>query len=106
MDFLSDLKLAIVSEFQRQGISFPESADLDHLASRYLEMRICRVEPVPRKVHFSEEIHDSLGNLSPRNGPESPWKSFRSMGDGFLSPAPFRKWRHSDAVPIEGGKQY
>ena len=64
MDFLSDLKVAIASEFMNQGISFPEDADLEHLASRYLEMRIRRIEPVPREVHFSEEIHDSLGKLS------------------------------------------
>ena len=83
MDFLSDLKLAIVSEFQRQGISFPESADLDHLASRYLEMRICRIEPVPRKVHFSEEIHDSLGNLSRETDPKVRGKALEAWGRVF-----------------------
>ena len=70
MDFLSDLTLAIVSEFSHQGISFPESADLGQLASRYLEMRIRRIEPVPREVHFSEEIHDTLGNLSRETDPK------------------------------------
>ena len=83
MDFLSDLKLAIVSEFQRQGISFPESADLDHLASRYLEMRICRIEPVPRKVHFSAEIHDSLGNLSRETDPKVRGKALEAWGRVF-----------------------
>ena len=83
MDFLSDLKLAIVSEFQRQGISFPESADLDHLASRYLEMRIRRIEPVPRKVHFSEEIHDSLGNLSRETDPKVRGKALEAWGTVF-----------------------
>ena len=70
MDLLSDLEVAIVSEFRHQGISFPENADLKHLASRYLEMRIRRIEPVPRQVHFSEEIHDSLGKLSRETNPE------------------------------------
>ena len=72
MDFLSDLKLAIVSEFQRQGISFPESADLDHLA-----------EPVPRKVHFSAEIHDSLGNLSRETDPKVRGKALEAWGRVF-----------------------
>ena len=63
MDFLSDLAQAIVSDFTEQGISFPQHADVADLASRYLEMQIRRIEPVPRRVHFSEEIHHSLGNL-------------------------------------------
>ena len=83
MDFLSDLTLAIVSEFRRQGISFPKSADLDHLASRYLEMRIRRIKPVPRKVHFSEEIHDSLGNLSRETDPKVRGKALEAWGTGF-----------------------
>ena len=78
MDFLSDLALAIVCEFRHQGISFPESADLDHLASRYLEMRIRRIESVPRKVHFSEEIHDSLGSLSRETAPKGPEKALEA----------------------------
>ena len=83
MDFLSDLKLAIVSEFQRQGISFPESADLEHLASRYLEMRIRRIEAGPRKVHFSEQIHGSLGNLSRETDPKVHGKALEAWGTVF-----------------------
>ena len=64
MDFRSDLYYAIVSEFVRQGISFPEDTDVAGLASRFYEMRIRRIEPVPRQVHFSNEIHHSLGRLS------------------------------------------
>ena len=63
MDFRSDLRHAIVSEFARQGISYPEHAGVADLAIRYLEMRVRRIEPVPRQVHFSDEIHDSLGSL-------------------------------------------
>ena len=63
MDFLSDLAQAIVLDFTEQGIFFPHHADVADLASRYLEMQIRRIEPVPRRVHFSEEIHYSLGNL-------------------------------------------
>ena len=33
-------------------------------------MRIRRIVPVPRKVHFSEDIHDSLGELARNNDPK------------------------------------
>ena len=69
MDFLSDLAQAIASNFTEQGVSFPRHADVADLSSRYFEMRIRRIEPVPRKVHFSEEIHNSLGNLVRGKGP-------------------------------------
>ena len=72
MDFLSDLGQAIVSEFNQQDVSFPHHADTDHLASRYFEMRIRRIEPVPRIVRFSDEIYHSLGDLvrSPNPDPK------------------------------------
>ncbi len=72
MDFLSDLGQAIVSEFNQQGVSFPQHADITHLASRYFEMRIRRIEPVSRRVRFSNEIHHSLGDLvrSPNPDPK------------------------------------
>ncbi len=63
MDFLSDLAQAIVSDFTERGVSFPRHADVSDLASRYFEMRIRRIDPIPRRVHFSEEIHQSLGSL-------------------------------------------
>ena len=83
MDFLSDLKVAIVSEFRHQGISFPENADLKHLASRYLEMRIRRIEPVPREVHFSEEIHYSLRKLSRETDPKVREEALEAWGTVF-----------------------
>ena len=94
MDFLSDLTLAIVSEFRHQEISFPECADPGHLACRYLEMRIRRIEPVPRKVHFSEEIHDSLGNLARYTDPNGQgealeaWKTVFYLRHRFESGEP------------------
>ena len=83
MDFLSDLTVAIVSDFRHQGISFPECAGLDHLAGRYLEMRIRRIEPVPREVHFSEEIHVSLGNLSREADPKVPEEALEAWRTVF-----------------------
>ena len=75
MDFLSDLTQAIVSEFTERGISFPECADPAHLSSRYFEMRIRRIEPIPRQVYFSKEIHGSLGDLARNNDPQRRQKA-------------------------------
>ena len=83
MDFHSDLAQAIACEFTREGISFPENADPSHLASRYLEMRIRRIEPVPRTVHFSDEIHDSLGTLARDSDPKSSAEAREAWGTVF-----------------------
>ena len=64
MNLPLDLHHAICSEFNRQGISYPSGTNLARLASRLFEMLIRRIEPVPRQVHLSNEIHDSLGRLS------------------------------------------
>ena len=69
MDFRGDLTHIIVSSFEKDGISFPEHADVSDLVQRYFEMRIRRIKPVPRRVHFSEEIHDSLGELARNDDP-------------------------------------
>ena len=83
MDFHSDLAQAIACEFTREGISFPENADPAHLASRYLEMRIRRIEPAPRTVHFSDEIHDSLGTLARNRDPKSSAQAREAWGTVF-----------------------
>ena len=83
MDVLSDLAQAIVTEFTQQGISFPQHADPGHLASRYLEMRIRRIEPTPRKVHFSEEIQYSLGDLARNNDPKTSAKAMEAWATVF-----------------------
>ena len=83
MDFSSDLAKPIATEFKNQGISFPQCADTDQLVSRYLEMRVRRIEPVPRGVHFSEDIHDSLGDLARRKDPKHSSKALEAWGAVF-----------------------
>ncbi len=39
---------------------------LDRLAARYFEMTIRHIQPGPRRVHFSDQTHASLGDLSRR----------------------------------------
>ena len=63
MNFLRDLREIIASDFDDKGISYPENAGVEHLAQRHWEMRFRRVSQRPRKVHFSDELHDSLGGL-------------------------------------------
>ena len=98
MDFLSDLTQAIVSEFTERGISFPECADPAHLASRYFEMRIRRIEPIPRQVYFSKEIHGSLGDLARNNDPQRRQKALEARSTVFylrhlfVSPNPPKRW--------------
>ena len=59
-----DLGQIIRRQFDRENIAYDHEADAGVLATRYLEMLNRRVLPVPRTVHFSAEIHDSLGALA------------------------------------------
>ncbi|MCE2501548.1 MAG: hypothetical protein J4G13_11910 [Dehalococcoidia bacterium] len=83
MDFRGDLADIIVSSFAECGISFPENANVDDLVQRYLEMRIRRIEPIPRKVHFSEEIHDSLGELVRNDDADQRAQAIEAWGTVF-----------------------
>ena len=63
MTFESDLKDIIKQQFDEAGISYMDKMDSCSLVARYFEMLHRRIAPVPRKVHFSQEIHHSLGKL-------------------------------------------
>ena len=64
MDFKSDL-IDIVKQYSTtEGIAFEDTGDTSDFAARYFEMRIRRIEPYPRYVHFSCELHRSLGDLA------------------------------------------
>ena len=39
---------------------------LQRFTARYFEMSVRRIQPSPRRVHFSDETHTSLGQLSRR----------------------------------------
>ena len=47
-----------------EGIEYCGSGDPGELAALYCETRIRRIVPRPRQVHFSDEIHSSLGRLA------------------------------------------
>ena len=63
MDFEADLVEIVKRYFIETGISFNVDGDADYFSARFCEMRIRRIVPVPRTVHFSDELHDSLGRL-------------------------------------------
>ena len=63
MDLESDLITIVKQQFAKEGIRYKDGGSAGDFASRYLEMQARRVVPSPREVHFSNEIHDSLGRL-------------------------------------------
>ena len=62
-NFKSDLVRIIKQNFDNAGIAYDNAMDVCSLTASYLEMLNRRVVPIPRTVHFSEEIHNSLGSL-------------------------------------------
>ena len=64
MSLESDLSRLIRDQFDKHGISYDRSMPLQRLTARYFEISTRRIEPTPRRVHFSDQIHTSLGELS------------------------------------------
>ena len=63
-DFLADLADIVRGCFRQEGIEYCGSGDPGEMAALYCETRIRRIMPRPREVHFSDEIHSSLGGLA------------------------------------------
>ncbi len=61
--FKSDLVRIIKQNFDNAGVAYDNNMDVCSLTASYLEMLNRRIVPFPRTVHFSEEIHNSLGSL-------------------------------------------
>ena len=80
MTFHSDLSRLIRGQFDKHGISYDCLWPLDRLTARYFEMCTRRIQPGPRRVHFSDETYDSLGKLS-RQGKDdtSAWDSWGAV---------------------------
>ena len=83
MNFTSDLTDIIKQQFDKVGISYDNSLDVHDLTARYLEMLNRRVIPTPRKVHFSDEIHDSLGKLAHEPDEEQKGKALEAWRTVF-----------------------
>lgn len=64
MNFESDLAHIIKQQFDEHNIFSEDNLSVRSLAARYLEMLNRRITPIPRRVHFSAEIYESLGKLT------------------------------------------
>lgn len=60
----SDLSCLIRDQFDKHGISYDSTTPLQRLTTRYFEISMRRIQPTPRQVHLSDQIHTSLGKLS------------------------------------------
>ena len=64
MNLENDLIDIIKRYFSVEGISYEDKGSGSDFATRYLEMHTRRIYSRPRAVYFSDEIHDSLGDLA------------------------------------------
>lgn len=63
MTFTSDLVAIVKRELAAADVRFDQSEDVSDCAALYFELLLRRPLPTPRRVHFSEELHTSLGRL-------------------------------------------
>ena len=63
MNFRSDLADIIKRHLDEHDICYEKNLDVSSLAARYFEMCNRMVARIPRTVHFSSKIHDTLGSL-------------------------------------------
>lgn len=84
MSFESDLATIIKQQFDQAGICYDSGLNVCSLAARYLEMVNRRIVPTPRSVHFSQEIHDSLGDLKRKVDPDQKKKADEAWTAVFL----------------------
>ena len=84
MNFESDLAHIIEQQFDEDNIFYEDNLDVSSLAARYLEMLNRRITPIPRKAHFSEEIHKSLGKLRQQADTEQREAAADAWGAVFL----------------------
>jgi hypothetical protein len=108
MNFEADLVEIVKSHFADTSISYDEDGDADYFAARYCEMQIRRIVPAPRTVHFSDELHDSLGGLAREADAKHRDKALEAWGSVFylchlfeagLSVLPFLSKSICDADP-------
>ena len=84
MNFKSDIESIVRAWLDQQAIRYGPGIDTETLVARYLEMLNRRIEPKPREVHFSDEIHDSLGRLLKESSPEQQPKAMAAWGTVFF----------------------
>ncbi len=61
MSLYSDLSRLIRGQFRKSGIDCDPSMPLSRLTACYFEMNTRLIQPAPRGVHFSDQLHDATG---------------------------------------------
>ena len=91
MNFKSDLIDIVKHYFEKERISYNDAAETSNFAARYREMRIRRIVPKPRYVHFSRELQHSLRRLAResdkerRDGAFEAWRTVFYLRHLFVS---------------------
>ena len=83
-NFESDLVDIIKHQFSMNGIRYENNGTARYFAARYLEMQARRIVPIPRKVHFSGKLNDSLGKLAQETNAERSKKALEAWRAVFL----------------------
>ena len=83
MNFQSDLKTFFEKYFSLKGIGHKGNSDVADLAARYCETEIRRISPKSRRVHFSDEINDSLRKLTQEVDPAQKVKALDAWNAVF-----------------------
>ena len=63
MTFASDLVAIVKEELKVAGVDFDDGGDPSYFADLHFELLQRRPPATPRRVHFSKELHTSLGLL-------------------------------------------
>lgn len=83
MNFKSDLEKIIRMQFKENDVCYEDSSDLRSLVASYFELLNRTVDPVPRTVHFSDELHISLGKLLGESETKQREKAKEAWGTVF-----------------------
>ncbi len=83
MNFESDFLDIIKSQLNTDNISYRKDGDASYFAARHCEIQIRKIAPVPRRVHFSNQIHNSLGKLSGEVNAEQKEKALEAWRSVF-----------------------
>lgn len=90
IDFETDLVDIVTEYFHSEGICYTDNGDASDYAALYFEMRIRRIVPRPRRVHFSNELNDSLGELARKSkvarceGANEAWQAVIRIRSHFV----------------------
>ncbi len=83
MNFQRDLTEIVRNFFCQNSISYKGGDKAEDLAARYCEMRIRHFDPAPRQVHFSNELHYTLGALANETDSQKRGKALEAWNTVF-----------------------